>query len=88
MLKTVTIRTTIPESRKVYLELELPIDTPLGEADFVIVFPTQETPLPEPADIEAGYQLLLTMGDQAVHLPSGSPTDIAANHDDYLYDEL
>lgn len=63
MLKTVTIRTTIPELRKKRCCLNQPT-------------------------IEAGYQLLLTMGDQAVHLPSGSPTDIAANHDDYLYDEL
>ena len=85
MLKTVTIRTTIPESRKVYLELELPIDTPLGEADFVIVFPTQETPLPEPADIEAGYQLLLTMPERAGF---SDVSDLADRHDDYLYGNL
>ncbi len=84
LTEPVIIRTFVPDSRIIYVELQLPDDVPVGYSE-VSVAVLSATPIPEPVIPNEVWEQFLRLPDLAF---TGGPTDLADRHDDYLYDEL
>ncbi len=86
MVKTITLQVNIPTDRM--LQITLPPDVPDGLVEMVLVIapislPEQKTLTDQ--DRYTARNILMTMHERATPSYPSEPTDLAANHDHYLY---
>lgn len=88
MVKTITLQVNIPADRM--LQIALPLDVPDGLVEMVLVIApvslSEQTTLTD-KDRYTARNILMTMHERAASSYPGEVTDLAANHDHYLYGE-